>query len=97
MPWNSDGARVLDIASGVPKEIARFLPRDIADPTGVLPPKAYVVSVALLSLPGANGASNTRDYVVLSDVNSGLYALDAPWSPKLSSSRLSPTASSRAP
>lgn len=77
VPWNSDGARVIDLAAGAPREIAAFVPPDVADPTGVLPAKAYVVSVALLTVPGRATAS--REYVAISDVNSGLYVLEAPW------------------
>ena len=79
VPWNSDGARVIDLATGVPREITHFVPPDMADPTGVLPAKAFVVSVALLTVPGRASASRAREYVVISDVNSGLYILDAPW------------------
>ena len=75
VPWNSDGARVLDLSAGVPREVASFVPPDPADPTGVLPAKAFVVSVAILAVAG-------RDYVVVSDVNSGLYVLEAPWAPR---------------
>ncbi|MEO8193190.1 MAG: PA domain-containing protein [Gemmatimonadales bacterium] len=89
VPWNSDGARVIDLAGGAPREIGSFVPPDVADPTGVLPAKAYVVSVALLSLPGA-GSVGPRDYVVISDVNSGLYVLEAPWRTKRSVSDAAP-------
>lgn len=43
-----------------------------------MPAKAYVMSVGLLSLPGAAGAS-ARTFIVVSDLNSGLYVLEAPW------------------
>ncbi|MGI8497963.1 MAG: PA domain-containing protein [Gemmatimonadaceae bacterium] len=79
VPWNSDGARVLDLTLGVPREIAAFVPPDVADPSGVLPRKAYVVSVALLSIPTGRARSQAHEYVVISDVNSGIYVLDAPW------------------
>jgi len=79
VPWNSDGARAIDLSAGTPREIAAFVPPDVADPTGVLPAKAYVVSVALFSLPGLAPASQEREYVAISDVNSGLYILEAPW------------------
>ena len=79
VPWNSDGVRVIDLAAGAPREVASFVPPDFADPTGVLPQKAFVVGVALLSLPGRATASGPREYVVISDVNSGLYVLEAPW------------------
>ena len=82
VPWNSDGARVIDVSAGAPREVGSFVPPDIADPTGVLPKKAFVVSVALLSVPGLSRTSRARDYVVISDVNSGLYVLEAPWSAK---------------
>ena len=42
----------------------------------------YVVSVALLSILGRSGGVGAREYVVLSDANSGLYVLEAPWSTK---------------
>lgn len=68
VPWNSDGARVLDLSAGAPREIAAFVPPDVADPTGVLPKKAFVVSVALLSLPGRRVGSSARDYLVISEI-----------------------------
>ena len=37
VPWNSAGVRVLDLASGTPREIASFVPPDVADPAGLLP------------------------------------------------------------
>lgn len=77
VPWNSDGVRVIDLSAGAPREVASFVPPDIADPTGVLPAKAYVVSVGLLTLP--RKAGRAREYVLISDVNSGLYVLEAPW------------------
>ncbi len=82
VPWNSDGVRVIDLAGGAPREVASFVPPDVADPTGVLPKKAFVVSVAPLTVPGGANGSRARDYVVISDVNSGLYVLEAPWSSK---------------
>lgn len=81
VPWNSDGARVIDLSAGAPREVASFVPPDVADPTGVLPAKAYVVSVGLLTLPGKK-TGRAREYVVISDVNSGLYVLEAPWASK---------------
>lgn len=74
VPWNSDGARAIDLAGVTPREIGSFVPPDVPDPTGVLPTKAYVVGVALLSLPGSGEAA--RQYVAVSDVNSGLYVLE---------------------
>ena len=79
VPWNSDGVRVIDLSRGAPREVGWFVPPDTRDPTGVLPAKTYVMSVGVVTVPG-RGRSRARDYVVLSDVNSGLYVLDAPWS-----------------
>ncbi len=50
-----------------------------AGPTGVLPAKSFVISAGLLSVPGRTVRSRARDYLVISDVNSGLYVLEAPW------------------
>ena len=65
--WNSDGVRVLDLTTPTPTEIASFVPPDTADPSGSgsLPAKAFVTGVD--TMPG---------YVVISDVNSGLYVLE---------------------
>lgn len=79
VPWNSDGVRVLDLTARAPREVGSFVPPDVPDPLGVLPAKAYVVSVGLLSL--RKGARPAGEYVVISDVNSGLHVLEAPWSP----------------
>jgi len=68
---------MFELTDGKPREVASFVPPDVPDPTGVLPAKAYVVSIGLLSLPTPGGSS--RDYVLLSDVNSGLYVLEASW------------------
>ncbi|MFN2398220.1 MAG: PA domain-containing protein [Gemmatimonadaceae bacterium] len=65
--WNSDGLRVLDLRDGA-REIGFFVPADTRDPAGLLPAKSYVVGVAVLSLGGV-------EYIVISDVNSGLYVL----------------------
>ena len=65
--WNSDGLRVLDLGSGVPAEIASFVPPDAPDPTGTVPAKARVVGVAY-----------TPTHIVISDLNSGLYVLEKP-------------------
>ncbi|MEO6121182.1 MAG: PA domain-containing protein, partial [Acidimicrobiales bacterium] len=63
---HADGVRVVDLADpGAPREVASFVPPDVADPTGQLPARASVAGVA--SLPG---------YVVASDRNSGLYVLE---------------------
>ncbi|MGI8843738.1 MAG: PA domain-containing protein [Gemmatimonadaceae bacterium] len=89
VPWNSGGARVIELGSGAPREVASFIPPDVADPTGVLPAKAFVVSVALLALPGRTPDSSAREYVVVSDVNSGIYVLEAPWSASSAAGRAS--------
>lgn len=79
VPWNSDGARVIDLSGGVPRETAWFIPPDVADPTGVLPAKAYVMSIGMVSVP--RRGKRMTDYVVISDLNSGLYVVKAPWTP----------------
>lgn len=79
VPWNSDGVRVLDLSAGTPREIAWYVPPDRADPTKVLPAKAFVVSAAILSVPGLAPGVPAREYIVISDVNSGLFVLEAPW------------------
>jgi hypothetical protein len=79
VPWNSDGVRVLDLTAPTPREIAAFVPPDVADPGGVLPAKAYVMSVGVVSLPARGPAAAARDYIVVSDLNSGLYVVEAPW------------------
>lgn len=73
VPWNSDGARAIELSGAKPREIGSFVPPDVPDPTGVLPAKAYVVGVALMSLPVSGAA---KQYVAVSDVNSGLYILE---------------------
>ncbi len=65
--WNSDGVRVLDLGSGVPVEIASFVPPDAPDPTGTVPAKARVV-----------GVDYNATHIVVSDINSGLWVLDKP-------------------
>lgn len=82
VPWNSDGVRVLDLSEGAPREIASFIPPDAADPTGVLPARPYVVSVAQLTIPPSSPGAKSREYLVVSDINSGIYVLEAPWSGK---------------
>ena len=62
--WNSDGLRVLDVTGRRPREVGAFIPRDTADPSQTLPPKAQVV-----------GVDFTRRHVVVTDINSGLYVL----------------------
>ena len=63
--WNSDGVRVLELTGPTPVEIASFVPPDTPDPTRTIPSKAFVVGVD--TMPG---------YVVISDLNSGLYVLE---------------------
>jgi len=65
--WNSDGLRVLDLGSGVPSEIASFVPPDAPDPTGTVPDKARVV-----------GVDYNATHIVISDINSGLWVLEKP-------------------
>ena len=65
--WNSDGLRVLDLGSGLPSEIASFVPPDTPDPTGTIPAKARVVGVAY-----------TATHIIAIDVNSGLWVLQKP-------------------
>ncbi len=73
VPWNSDGARAIDLGGENPREIGSFVPPDVQDPTGVLPAKAYVVGTALISV---KSGATTKRYVAVSDVNSGLYILE---------------------
>ncbi|MEO5589392.1 MAG: PA domain-containing protein [Gemmatimonadaceae bacterium] len=80
VPWNSDGARMIDLSGGTLREVASFVPPDASDPTGVLPAKAYVMSIGMFSLPASKRAA-ARDYVLVSDINSGLYVLEATWGP----------------
>ncbi|MDQ6783930.1 MAG: hypothetical protein M3063_10895 [Actinomycetota bacterium] len=71
--WNSDGLQVLDLAHPAkPVAVGRFVPPDTPDPTGVIPSKAYVVGVAL---DQARKDNEQRQYVVITDINSGLYVL----------------------
>lgn len=65
--WNSDGLRVLDIGSGVPSEIASFVPPDAPDPTGTVPDKTRVI-----------GVDYNATHIVISDINSGLWVLEKP-------------------
>ena len=65
--WNSDGLRVLDLKSGLPIELASFVPPDRPDPTGTVPAKAYVQGVAY-----------TASHILVSDMNSGLWVLEKP-------------------
>lgn len=76
VPWNSDGARAIDIGGNVAREVGSFVPPDVPDPLGVLPAKAYVVSVAIVSIPPDSLSRAARQYVLVSDVNSGLYVLE---------------------
>ena len=63
--WHSDGVRVLDVTGSTPVEIASYVPPDTPDPTNTIPSKAHVVGVD--TMPG---------YVVITDINSGLYVLE---------------------
>ncbi|MGH9283925.1 MAG: hypothetical protein ACRD0S_13435, partial [Acidimicrobiales bacterium] len=65
--WHTDGVRVLDLKSGLPVEIASFVPPDMVDPTGTVPPKAYV-----------QGVDHTARHIVVSDMSSGLWILTKP-------------------
>ncbi|MBA2627116.1 MAG: hypothetical protein H0U85_03825, partial [Gemmatimonadales bacterium] len=65
--WNSGGLRLLDLAGDRPRSAGAFMPPDRPDPNGVFPAKTLVVGVAVM--PG---------YVVITDINSGLYVLEDP-------------------
>ncbi|MGQ0521081.1 MAG: hypothetical protein ACT4PX_08030 [Actinomycetota bacterium] len=65
--WNSDGLRILDLKSGLPVEVGSFIPPDTTDPTGTVPPKAFVV-----------GVDYTSRHIVVSDMSSGLWILEKP-------------------
>ena len=74
--WNSDGLQLLDLANPArPDAVGRFIPHDTADPTRTIPSKAYVVGVALTH---RNYGADAHPYVVVTDVNSGLYVLANP-------------------
>ena len=63
---NADGLRVVDLADpAAPVEVASFVPPDTADPTGQVPARAAVTGVAAMA-----------GYVVITDLNSGLYVLE---------------------
>lgn len=63
----SDGLRILDFGGGSPVEVASFVPPDVVDSTGTVPPTAYVQGVAV-----------TATHVIVTDVNSGLWVLKRP-------------------
>jgi hypothetical protein len=69
VPWNSDGVRIIDLASAKPREVASYVPPDRPDPSGVLPARAYVMSVAALE-------RGRRTFLLVTDINSGLYVLE---------------------
>ena len=63
--WYSDGIRLVDISTpAAPREIASFVPPDVADPQGILPAKALVWGIYV-----------QRDLIFASDINAGLYIL----------------------
>ncbi|MEE9270904.1 MAG: hypothetical protein V3V49_11665, partial [Candidatus Krumholzibacteria bacterium] len=63
--WYSDGVRLLDIsAPAAPREIASFVPPDVADPRGNLPAKPLVWGIYVQG-----------DLILASDINAGLYIL----------------------
>jgi len=63
---HADGLRVHEVSpAGQAREVASFVPPDVADPTGQLPTRASVSGVA--PMPG---------HVVVTDRNSGLYVLE---------------------
>ena len=71
LAWYSDGVRVLDLADPTtPREIASFVPPDVADPHGQLPARSLVWGVSL------------QDGIIYAiDINGGLYVLafDSDW------------------
>jgi hypothetical protein len=63
--WYSDGVRLVDIsAPAAPREIASFVPPDVADPQGIFPAKALVWGIYVHG-----------DLILASDINAGLYIL----------------------
>jgi hypothetical protein len=63
--WLSDGVRLVDIsAPAAPREIASFVPPDVADPQGIRTAKARV-----------RGINVHGDLILASDINAGLYIL----------------------
>jgi hypothetical protein len=63
--WYSDGIRLVDIsAPAAPREIASFVPPDVADPRGNLPAKPLVWGIYVHG-----------DLILASDINAGLYIL----------------------
>ncbi len=68
LSWFADGVRVLDIADPrAPREIAHYVPPATADPYGEEPTDANVWGVFVAG-----------DLLLLSDINAGLYVLEAP-------------------
>ena len=63
--WHADGLRIYDLSEAPPLEVGHFVPPDTPDPSGILPPKASVIGVALTE----------GNRVVITDQNSGLYVL----------------------
>lgn len=67
LSWFSDGVRVVDLADPrAPVEIAAYVPPPVADPFEIYPELASVWGVYL-----------EGDLVLISDVNAGLYVLEA--------------------
>lgn len=65
LSWYSDGVRVVDISRPTrPREIASFVPPDVADPFGFFPTAPLVWGVVV-----------HRGLVLASDINAGLYVL----------------------
>ncbi len=63
--WYSDGVRLVDIsAPAAPREIASFVPPDVADPQGIFPAKALIWGIYVQG-----------DLILASDINAGLYIL----------------------
>ena len=63
--WYSVVVRLVDIsAPAAPREIASFVPPDVADPQGIRPAKALVWGIYV-----------QRDLIFASDINAGLYIL----------------------
>ncbi len=72
MAWNSDGLQALDLTNRAhPVAGGQFIPPDTWDPTGVYPFQGVRGRCRLD--PAKKGS-----YVVITDINSGLYGLGNP-------------------